>query len=847
MVEETYTITHLPSATVLSDTFDVEEIYYADVGTGETRSATLVLNSENGKFVTQVPILDELQKFRIQSTDDDGGTYDEVFKIDKITPVEDAPQGEKIKVELLGLEDDLRVNSSFQFFFDNAFDVAKAIVEFWNADKKTLNVTVVDHDNDTGNKLAKWTSNIFDFNFAEVTYYDALVKVVDTLSSSVANLGAGDIYELRFQTKSGTDDQVEIRMFPNGSNASPVTITDTISINPIPAKGGIESRRATISGAWGGELGTFPPSLSEFNGELEAFTLHPQHIASEPYPQDAFVQKDGVHYQANTATADTPPSADWTVVAIEDVLGSLKYSDFTDGLASVWKNSGSNPDPTVHGAVTGFNQSGCWDGNLVIDDVDHSRVPVQLRTTTDNFSTFYKYGASTSGEYEGLRVLVDGIGTGGFAGNDPNGVAFTNNVAQYNGTDWFVFHVTKDDEQVDVIGENKVYERQSGVWVDVSGIDFGNDPFHIYTSLVNNAGINTTPKGAGTYGDTSAIEVQYDYTTTDGILGIGVATPGYSSIGAWVNWSVPNAETSHNGQTLGANYGNNATRKQPAVLDSNNMFYTKSGFVGFNNPESDWFGPLNALNFFTRLTWTDGLAALVLEGDFKMRCVMYDIFDNVVTQDFTISFNDRWQFFSLPLSGFSPYRARAPLRWGNVASNLVRPELEVLNHFEFRKIKRVCWQTQEVYDELGRYKPENSRIFQNVIFTGAGRLVLQLDGFHFGKPLFVTSSITSDYNIQKPFLQLPHITNYKQLKQATQAELEIDGDPTQEFEITTEGRHDIAFGDLFYLHDENLVNASDFGPNTIGLIAKKVSYSWTKPPQGQGGFLRTIRGVKKKV
>ena len=44
-----------------------------------------------------------------------------------------------------------------------------------------------------------------------------------------------------------------------------------------------------------------------------------------------------------------------------------------------------------------------------------------------------------------------------------------------------------------------------------------------------------------------------------------------------------------------------------------------------------------------------------------MQCVLIDRNDNVVTQDFTVLFNDNWESISLPLDGFKLYRGRKPI------------------------------------------------------------------------------------------------------------------------------------------------------------------------------------------
>ena len=75
--------------------------------------------------------------------------------------------------------------------------------------------------------------------------------------------------------------------------------------------------------------------------------------------------------------------------------------------------------------------------------------------------------------------------------------------------------------------------------------------------------------------------------------------------------------------------------------------------------------------------------------------------------------------------------------------------------------------------------------------------------------------------------------------------------------VVTEGLVDLRFGDSFFLENDELVReanrnesspgANDGDPNTIKLVVKRLRYEITKAPQGPGGFLRYINGVKRFV
>ena len=56
---------------------------------------------------------------------------------------------------------------------------------------------------------------------------------------------------------------------------------------------------------------------------------------------------------------------------------------------------------------------------------------------------------------------------------------------------------------------------------------------------------------------------------------------------------------------------------------------------------------------------------------------------------------------------------------------------------------------------------------------------------------------------------------------------------------------DVLFGESFYLLNTDIVSDSDNSTTgNIQLVAKRIEYSITKPPQGRGGLRRKINGSK---
>ena len=225
--------------------------------------------------------------------------------------------------------------------------------------------------------------------------------------------------------------------------------------------------------------------------------------------------------------------------------------------------------------------------------------------------------------------------------------------------------------------------------------------------------------------------------------------------------------------------------------------------------------------------------------------------DNVVVQDFTIAFDDNWEEIVLPISGFKIYRARASKRWGNIASNLIVPELEVTEIFEWKNLRLVSIQTQDAYDDEGRFDPLANRygeIMQNPIEMCVR---LSIDNLHFGKQLLAVSGTDTTRNIEPKFLERPTTTNYRQLETDVQSQELIEKFRYQAFDIEGEGICDpnLKFGYSFYLKDDKLVNLTDKPtntPNTIKLVAKKIEYTINGTgDSSSGGFVRKITGVKR--
>jgi len=393
-----------------------------------------------------------------------------------------------------------------------------------------------------------------------------------------------------------------------------------------------------------------------------------------------------------------------------------------------------------------------------------------------------------------------------------------------------------------------------------------NDCYHIPSTIANdpNGGFFQKPNNGGTttFGDDSAIRYTYKFSKDDYFQFIQCLgnKAKYYRVGAWANFKFPFPHNAFQGDIIGEEYGNNPDRREPVTVNTSNMHFTHSGKIGFNNLEAEDLGGLTSIvtaqKFRYKADFDDDDNQIIAYGNIPCRCVCYDLSDNVVVQDFTIPFNNQWTQVVLPLDGFQNYRARTPAKFASVFKAFVK-RVEVLNVFRWRDLKKIGFQWLRTYDEQGRFDPALQDALGDLILQDGFRLTddvrvdWSFDQIYFGKSNLVVTAPDTDRALMPLFADMPLVSNHISQKQATDAMLEITGFRHKQFDITTEGTFDINFADSFFLENSQLVNEADkpdnggFVPNTIKLVAKKIVYTIDKQPQGAGGFLKTITGVKR--
>jgi len=831
----------------------------------EINTAIINLNSEFGAFITEsnsgaTPILDQWDKIKIELTDKNDNVYSRIFLVKTLFRRRTPAENLKLEVHMVGQEFWLSVIPFPKpFYFENAFNTVRDIIDIYNVTKGTLQASIENHDDVTENQLPQFTATTNTFGLKEAFCWDAITSVVDSLGNSLSNLGAGDFFANHFKDKAGDDTVIELESFSSGSlPVSPLTVQNTLSAQVSSIREQFDSETGTIVAVKGAkDTGSLPPEFAKFRGLVEAFRLLPTFVSGETYPANTWVKHLGLTYQTTAETTNTPPAAPWVLKQESDWIGTRDYSPWTNGNVAAWQNSGSVPSDT--GSFGNFSQHGCYDANLVVLDEDNYQNWVHVKSTTDNFNVLYKYGNTSTGDYEGLRALVNGVGTGAFAGHD-------NKIMQYDGSAWQEIgprgnagiRAARLDDRVAIDDEGVIYKFDGANWVADHTGSRGNHCYHTYASIGQSQGVNLTDDGASsTYGNGSAVKYTYEYTPLS-VLGLIPATTDadYYSIGAWANIQFPFPATNHNSQVLGSIYGGDSTTKQPATLDANNLTFTPTGKNGFRQTDSSSLLPLTGLGFLVRLDWFVTILSIVntvpFEGNFKFKVYHYDTSDNVVEAEFTIPHLKNYNLVQTPFSAYKIYRARTPLSLESTISNLIVPELEVTDIFNFKDIKKTVIQWQEPYDEEGRYKPEFSRLLPAPLKVGSfvpgsvTSVELEVDGFHYTKQAFEIAGQSTTRPIFPKFLQAVHSSNAFQLEQIAESQLEIEKHRYRKFDVDMDLRCDIGAEHSFYLVDSELIADNDDASGGVKVVARGIDYT-VDASSGAGGIQTHIEAVKRLI
>lgn len=599
------------------------------------------------------------------------------------------------------------------------------------------------------------------------------------------------------------------------------------------------------------------------------------------YNIDVVIRNNDIAYKSlvtHTSTANDEPPNDlfWIRVFFPP---TVDYSPQTKDRAQDWINFMAG----AKFADQNDRNTAVVDHNCIIFDDKHPRNPVRILGTSPNaIPSEHLVGGNIPNGYKMLVVSTNfqvnpptatDSGTGEFSGNDPNGISFAGNIAEYRDPDedgtgtWFVFKTTGNDEEILDWNENDSWTknpcvgtlafldqesvcqlgtRSSSLWIkgsyriiNILGFD--------RIQFINNRRFDCVHEVAF---DITAGRVKVENTTImqddvdkTSAVSFQFEPPANASLedrryfGGVNFWSL-DPLTSNN-----IPYGGTAPvvgdKIKLSIFDFYNMFKTHENKEEWFGPQVEDYYPIQAYDYTENLKVTiDAIfQQFDLQGDYTMEMWFADARHNVVTIEYDHSRNDVSLDQDNSLSKMEPYFA-VP----GISVIFAAPEPEIINVFQPREWQFGGILTKDSYDDQGRYKAKNSR------FNGKTSIQLILDAWRMVKPLVATNvdepTAKPVRNIETTRQNYEGIISYAQLKNLVLGLSKLLGFERKEILHKTKAKNDIQFGDPVYTTDPQSFSEDDDSiNNTILTVADKIITIHSKPKKGPGGSTRMVHLV----
>ncbi|MBL4817984.1 MAG: hypothetical protein JKY15_01955 [Deltaproteobacteria bacterium] len=566
--------------------------------------------------------------------------------------------------------------------------------------------------------------------------------------------------------------------------------------------------------------------------------------------------------QSHTSSSGNKPANDSFWVRI-NFVPTTDYSPQTKGNAQYWINAlGGYVDANTNNGKTAY-----IDHNSIIKDKNHPRTDVD-GVYLDSASIpvhLKKLIGGTRYPIDGLRILVNGVGLNDFAAIDDNGLIFDNTIAVFRdpqglGTTgvWFVLEhwgaATNDDEVYDYEkGDSWTYNHcltglnldgtctgaRSGVWslgaytiIGAAAVFQANGQFDCVHPVKFDVGAGRVAVGNSKISEddvdsNSAVFIQFEPDTAD------------SKKIAGLNWTamMPRNENfiPYNTVTIGE-------KISLSVIDFLNKHKTHLG-------KKEWFGPgvedymdIQGFAFFQKI---DEVFLGLLPrptGNYKMLIWLVDENDNKITIDYL----QKKRGSATPLTA-SLGKRKIQHSVPGISTFIRANEPEVLEIFDFEKVRRGGIETAESFDQDDRFRtfltdPNPLNLSR---FTGSSELTLSIDGFRLTKPLVVTNvddeNNKPDRNIPSELISAPDVVSYSQAKNLVRNLVPILNHEKDEFPIVKKFSNDVGWGDSVYYEDSEAVDdTTDGKANTIKMVVDNNFISISKGGDGApGGFRQT--------
>ena len=616
-----------------------------------------------------------------------------------------------------------------------------------------------------------------------------------------------------------------------------------------------ESETATNVVAVGSKTaGSYPVNYVKYQGEKESILLIPQWEYEKIYNYKDQVRFADKIYEAKIITTPHHSPAiyrnEWRKITIQYTINP---SPLTRQKAQYWINATPG---FIHANTAQSKKTAVVDFNAFL------RVPNKRRTlvhcVTNDSADLAGFLYDDGRPFEGLRVLVLGVGLNDFAGNDPHDKPKSNNIIIYKNDSWCVlphWGITQIDDEVVTIREGNCYtykpkrtpllDTRYDSWkLGAYGVD---QPDGTTVAFNKNASFdclhpvsrhdngqvkientqiipNEDPDG------NSAVSFEFDATNNRGMFAGANFSPGL--------WPM-----STNNIPYAGDYSIGEVISKP-YFDFYNMDKDQRGLQNTFGEEIEQYLSINGFGFWEKLKVTTLLDRLTWGGDHNMGVWLVDENDTVIIISYSHGHNNTTESKNPQISSYKIHHGVF------TQPSIISPNVpEEIGIFDWRKVwyGGIC--TLDSFNEyrvfLDRFDWIETLFGQKNRYHEATKLKLYLDAFRMTKPLVATNvdnNSKPERNIETKFLRHEEVFSYPQLKNIVKIMGKILRFRKKRINPDTELRCDVEFGDPVYYTNHTMINETvNDKLYTVKTVCNAINYSVSKPGKdGPGGFKRNL-------
>ena len=871
-------------------------------------SCKITLNAKRGRFLTSGPIIQKWDRIFVRVTTRNGNTKESVFHVKTIK--KQRLKGKGLQLVLFcphQSSNRLGVRVSLPNIRISGFEALNDLINQVNdsanrgsSDPEIIIQSPFDKTNKLGNRLDVTLTNNYPQEF--VPLQKAVENIITKEGNVLSGGGAFQFHYFRFVSlynhSTHTDlDKIGIQVFEQGFKNIGGTFSNipTVTLTKPTLESGDRGQVETLDSNEETELGTnliaigekgsgaIPREYSIFQGEKDAFNLVREWQNAVEYKIGQRVKFNGAKYNAlqdhlsNLGVNDPASGLGIFWTGPEAFVPSVEYSPHTKDKAQYWINSlaGAKHADTLSGEHICF-----VDFNCVIDDPKHNRLFVDVvNNDSVNMITFQATQLMKNGlPYDTFKVLVTDPATGtnaglagDFVGNDINGVAFSQNVVEWQIIDdvgqWVVIRETETDDEVVDWFECKAwtFDRCSGILTtgspkDVCTLGSRNGIWKKGAYGFSNGFLGT---GVGAQFRDNAlfdcfhlvkrnhsgqVEVGNERINSDDISGTSAVFINFApkddprSAVAGLNFDMLFPKTS-NGVPFGV--VNIGEQMDNPLFDLNNMNKNTKGSESWFGEDVIDFFPIQGWKFWEKIEdfLPFGLLNFINPGNYNMKLWLVDRFFNKITIDYIHGANSVTLPQDAPLG-----KRKTQVSVQGVTGFIQTKEPENNVVFDIRNVIKGGIVTADAYDSQNKFiSGVNETISlgqNNNRFYNSEKVHLAIDAWRMTKPLVATNIRDASKpirNIMPQLLKEERIVSQNQLQDFVDSEELIFNFQAANYTVDRPARNDLEFGDPVYLNDVEAINETTNGlPNTILAVVDREIITTSKPVKGPGGVTSKV-------